>query len=289
MLPGAIEFHTVERSGMEDQFYFPTYFVSIYYIFSLMTGRLFMEDNKLTVRAVERALDILLCFTDQTELSLTEIAHQVSLNKSTVHRLLASLEGKGFLIRDSITDKYRLGFRLWELSANLVRDDDPAILFLPEMESLRDNLGETISLYVRDDRERIRIQAVESKQTIRRVAPIGVRLPLSVGASSKVLVAFADQVVKEYIINDPAWPEAVDRGFYLNQLQRIQDRGYATSIEEREQGTSAVAAPIFNREGLVIAALSVSGPAIRLTLEKMNEYAPVIIQSARRMGKMAKR
>lgn len=247
-----------------------------------------MEDKKLTVRAVERALDILLCFSEESELGLTEIASRVSLNKSTVHRLLASLEGKGFLLRDPITEKYRLGYRLFELSANLVREDDPALLFLPEMEKLRDSLGETISLYVRDGRERMRIQAVESKHTIRRVAPIGVRLPLAVGASSKVLVAFEDYQMKEWIMRDPAWPEYVDKNHYRNQLEQIKSTGYATSVEEREQGTSAVAAPVINRQGKVIAALSVSGPASRLTLEKMDEMAPYIIESAKRLGRMVK-
>ncbi|MES6927201.1 helix-turn-helix domain-containing protein, partial [Cutibacterium acnes] len=68
-----------------------------------------MEDGKHTVRAVARALDILLVFTEHTSLGLTEIADKVGLHKSTVHRLLASLEGKGFLIRDTATEKYRLG------------------------------------------------------------------------------------------------------------------------------------------------------------------------------------
>ncbi|MEW9669312.1 IclR family transcriptional regulator [Ammoniphilus sp. 3BR4] len=245
-----------------------------------------MDDKKMTVRAVDRALDILICFADKQELGLTEIAKQVDLNKSTVYRLLASLEGKGFLNRDPITEKYRLGFRIWELSAHLVREDDPALLFLPEMEKLRDLLGETISLYVRDGRERIRIQAVESQHTIRRVAPIGVRLPLAVGASSKVLVAFSEPAVKDFILNDPAWPEGINKDHYAEQLQRIEQVGYATSIEEREQGTSAVAAPVFNRKGEVVAALSVSGPAARLTTEKMVEMAPSIMASAQRMGKM---
>jgi len=243
-----------------------------------------MEDNKHTVRAVERALDILLCFTESKELSLTEISHQVSLNKSTVYRLLASLEGKGFLLRDKMTEKYRLGFRLWELSANLVRDDDPAILFLPEMERLRDLLGETISLYVRDQAERVRIQAVESNQAIRRVAPIGVRMPLTVGASSKVLVAFSEDVnLKEF-----NWPDTVDRQKYEEQLKMIRESGFATSAEEREQGTAAIAAPVFNRHEKVICALCVSGPVSRLTLEKMLEIAPLVMDSAKRMGRIAR-
>ncbi|GAB7386866.1 IclR family transcriptional regulator [Bacillaceae bacterium] len=247
-----------------------------------------MDDKKMTVRAVERALDILLCFIEANELSLTEIAKRVSLNKSTVYRLLASLENKGFLLRNPETEKYRLGFRIWELSANLTHAGDPAVLFLPEMERLRDALGETVSLYVRDGKERIRVQAVESTHTIRRVAPIGVRLPLAVGASSKVLVAYADAATQEEILNDPNWPESVDREKFREQLEQIRKLGYAMSVEEREAGTSAVAAPVFSRSGRLVAALAVSGPVSRLTPEKMREYAPAVIEAAGRMGKMVK-
>lgn len=244
------------------------------------------NDDYKTVRAVDRALDILQCFVDANELSLTDIAKRVSLNKSTVFRLLSTLEKRGFLARNSETDKYRLGLRMWELSINMSFADDPAKLFLPEMTSLRDVLGETISLYVRDGMERVRVQAVESNQTIRRVAPIGARMPLSVGASSKVLVAYADQEFQEKVLNDPAWPDSVDKQAYIQQLAEIRECGYATSIEEREPGTSAVAAPIFNRSGQLIAALAVSGPAGRLTLDKMKEYSPRIMEAAARMGKL---
>ena len=164
-----------------------------------------MEDSKLTVRAVERALDILLCFANESDLGLTEIASRVDLHKSTVHRLLASLEGKGFIIRDPASEKYKLGYRVWELSANLMQSDDMSVVLLPEMERLRDLVGETISLYVRDGNERIRIQAVQSRLAIRRVAPIGARLPLIVGASSKILVAFADKSVQDEILAG-SWP-----------------------------------------------------------------------------------
>ncbi|PYI50676.1 IclR family transcriptional regulator [Paenibacillus flagellatus] len=247
-----------------------------------------MEDQKLTVRAVERALDILSVFTDETELSLTEIAAKTKLHKSTVHRLLASLEGKGFMIRNAETEKYRLGFRIWELAANLSQSDDPAILLQPEMERLRDSLGETISLYVRDGEERIRIQAVQSNQAIRRVAPIGARLPLSVGASSKVLIAFAEPEVQRHVLGALEWAGTADREAFERQLGEIGRLGYATSVEEREPGAAAVSAPIFNRAHKLVAALAVSGPSNRLTLEKMKEHAPQIIEAATRMGKMLK-
>ena len=85
-----------------------------------------MEEQKLTVRAVERALDVLLCFTEKRELGLTEISAMSGLHKSTVHRLLASLESKGFIVRISNSDKYKLGFRIWELAASLDQSDNPA-------------------------------------------------------------------------------------------------------------------------------------------------------------------
>ena len=231
-----------------------------------------VEEQKLTVRAVERALDVLLCFTEKQELGLTEISAMAGLHKSTVHRLLASLESKGFIVRDSKTEKYRLGIRIWELAASLDQSDNPAILLLPEMEKLRDAIGETVTLYIRD--------------AIRRVAEIGARLPLYVGASSKVLLAFAGEEVRRSVMNDPRWPSSVDRTSYLQQLEEIREKGYATSSEEREPGAAAVASPIIDRSGELAAALSVSGPSNRLTLELMREIAPQVMEAARVMGRM---
>lgn len=247
-----------------------------------------MEDRKLTVRAVERALDILMCFTSETDLGLTEISIKIGLHKSTVHRLLTTLEEKGFVIRNSATEKYRLGFRIWELSANLSQVDDPAILLLPEMERLRDQLGETVSLYLRDGKERIRIQAVQSNQPVRRVAPVGMRLPLTVGASSKVLIAFAKESIQQELLDTMEWSSPIEKEHYMMQLDDIRAQGYATSLEEREPGAAAVSAPIYDRSHQLTAALSVSGPVSRLSMKKLREFAPLIIETAERMGKMLK-
>ncbi|MDF2721693.1 MAG: IclR family transcriptional regulator [Paenibacillus sp.] len=247
-----------------------------------------MDDSKLTVRAVERALDILSVYTDETEMSLTEISVRTGLHKSTVHRLLASLESKDFITRNAETEKYRLGFRIWELAANLSQSDDPGVLLLPEMERLRDSLGETVSLYMRDGGERIRIQAVQSNQAIRRVAPIGARLPLTVGASSKVLIAFADAATQRQLLQELPWASDAEKEAYVRPLSEIRGQGYATSIEEREPGAAAVSAPIFNRGHKLIAALAVSGPANRFTLDIMKEHSGQIIACANRMGKMLK-
>ncbi|EFM10275.1 transcriptional regulator, IclR family [Paenibacillus curdlanolyticus YK9] len=248
------------------------------------------EEGKSTVRAVERALDILQCFTAGTDFGMTEIADRVGLHKSTVHRMLSTLEDRGFVERDPATERYRLGFRVWELSAHLTSSDDPAVIWLPEMERLRNVLGETVSLYVRDGGERIRIQAVQSNQAVRRVATVGARLPLYVGASSKVLIAFADEATQAEIWGEleSIQPTVVNKHMFECQMNEIRHHGYATSMEEREPGAAAVSAPIFDRHGRLVAALSISGPSSRLTLDRMKEIAPTVIEAAARMGTMAR-
>lgn len=245
-----------------------------------------MEEDKSSVRSVERALDILLGFADEPEMGLTDIAKKVNLHKSTVFRLLGTLELKGFIIRDEKTDKYRLGYRILELSSNLHRPDDPFTILLPEMELLRDQLKETVSLYIREGLERIRILAVQSRETIRRYAPIGQRMPLTVGASSKVLVAFGDPDLIRRMKEEVEWPEKIDREKYFAQIEQIKRQGYATSMEEREPGVSAVSAPILHRNGEIFAALAISGPVQRLMPARMTEIAPYVVEAASRMSKM---
>jgi IclR family transcriptional regulator, KDG regulon repressor len=242
--------------------------------------------EKRTTRAVERSLDVLLCFLQRSTLSLTEISEITQLHKSTVYRLLATLTEKGFLQRDPETEKYRLGRRIWELSLKLDASDDPAVLFLAEMERLRDKIEETVSLYVRDGAERIRIQAAESQQAIRRVAPVGVRLPVIVGASGKVLMAYSEQATVEPFIQAADWANEAEREQYIAQLAKIVQSGFAISVEEREKGTAAIAVPVLDRGQKLIAALAISGPVQRMEHAQMQQILPEVQAAAARMGRM---
>jgi IclR family KDG regulon transcriptional repressor len=245
------------------------------------------EQEKGTVRAVERALDILLCFSGpETELGLSDIAKRIGLHKSTVHRLLASLESKGFIRRHPQTDKYRLGWSVLELVSNVYQSDDLSSIVLPEMTRLRDAIGETISLYVLSGHERIRIQAVESQQPVRRVANVGKRLPLYVGASGKVLLAYSSEELLEELMNDPSWPQDLNRDEFRAALRHVRECGYAVSIAEREPGAAAVAAPILSRSGEAIAALSISGPVDRFTKDAVERFAKEVRKSAEMLTKM---
>ncbi|GMA50209.1 IclR family transcriptional regulator [Alicyclobacillus contaminans] len=238
------------------------------------------------VRAVDRALDILLCFSrSETGLSLSEIAREVGLHKSTVHRLLTSMLSKGFVRKQPGTDKYVLGWTILELIHNVYHSDELTTAVLPVMTRLRDATSETVSLYIRSGTERIRIQAVESMEPVRNVATIGKTYPLYVGASGKVLLAYADAETLEQVLADPSIPADFSREDLLTQLENIRKDGYAISVQERDSGAAALAAPIFGRHRFV-AALSVSGPVTRFTQSKMSEYIEVVRESAALITKL---
>ncbi|WP_339060388.1 IclR family transcriptional regulator C-terminal domain-containing protein [Tepidibacillus marianensis] len=164
--------------------------------------------------------------------------------------------------------------------------NDPAVLFLPEMQSLRDNIGETVSLYIIDGYERLRIQSVESQLPIRRVAPVGARMPLSVGASSKVLTCYSNPHEQEMIFQHLKIKEQIDLVQYKKQLTKVKANGYATSFEEREPGTSALSIPILNRSGEILSALTISGPINRFTYRRIKEIVPILEESQKRLNRL---
>ncbi|MCL5676632.1 MAG: IclR family transcriptional regulator [Firmicutes bacterium] len=241
--------------------------------------------DKETVRSVERALDILLCFVDQPRgLGVTQVADRIGLYKSTVHRLLQTLESKGFVRRDGISERYHLGERVLQLAASFPESDDLPAVATPEMIRLRDETGETVSLYIRDGVDRVRIHKAEGLQAVRRVVQLGERMPLFVGASSKVLLAYAPEDMRQQVLSPEHLPPGFDRRSLEKQLARVRRLGYAVSVEEREPGSAAVAAPIADRSGRVSAALAVSGPAVRFQEESVERYATLVRLATERIA-----
>jgi len=118
------------------------------------------------------------------------------------------------------------------------------------------------------------------------VAPVGARMPLYVGASSKILTAYAEEAVQAQGLQEAERAAGIGREAFKQHLSDTRTTGYATSVEEREPGAAAVAAPVLGRGGKMAAALAVSGPSNRLTQEMMMAHAPAIMEAARRMGAM---
>ncbi|AEJ42542.1 IclR family transcriptional regulator [Alicyclobacillus acidocaldarius] len=239
-----------------------------------------------TVRAVERALDILLLFTHSPRAwSLSEIARATGLHKSTVHRLLLALQQKGFVRREPESDRYVLGWSLYGLGANLALHDRWSDAAKPILRRLRDETNETVSLYVRNGLERIRILAVESLQPIRNVASVGERYPLTIGASGKVLLAFSNSAVIEAACHPDRLPNGVRQVDLRQQLEAIRREGYALSRQERDAGAAAIAAPVLNRDGTCLYAIAVSGPVERMTEDKMRDMIAPLKRAAEELSK----
>ena len=141
-----------------------------------------------SIRAVERALDVLLCFSRQTpQLTMTEIAEQVGLHKSTVHRLLATLEGKRFVERDPVTGIYQLGIRVLQMAYLTLERNDLRRLAAPFLRHLCEQHRETVDLAVLDDADVVFLDVVESPQRVKLAAAPGQRLPAFATASGKAI------------------------------------------------------------------------------------------------------
>ena len=237
-----------------------------------------------SVRAVERALDILLCFTrEEPTRSLTQIAESIQMSKTTVHRLLATLESKRFITRDKVTGFYRLGFRFIEMASLVLQDVDLHRWARPYLKSLSEECGETVDLSVLDDSHVIYLDVIESPQRVKLAAAIGQRLPALFTASGKALLAYIpeEQVLK---IIDKNLAENTDRqpvsiADILADLKLTAERGYAISEQEYEKDINAVAAPIFDVNHRPIASIAIVGPSFRFNKDRL----PALGESIRRM------
>ena len=259
-----------------------------------------MSDIKVTkdpsgynVRAVERALQILECFDDEhPEMGVSEIAQMVGLHKATTHRIVTTLLNFGYLARAVDGQRYRLGLRLTELGFRAVRRLDLRREALTYMNQLSQQWGETCDLSIFEHGEVFYIEMIQGSRALTIAAAVGQRLPAHCTASGKVFLAYLPAPELDNLLNKPltsyTWKTISSAMRLRQQLELIRQQGYAFDDEEFEMGIRAVACPIFNREGKVIAALSIPSPVSRMTLERVPEIAEALADAtwaiSRRMG-----
>jgi IclR family acetate operon transcriptional repressor len=242
-----------------------------------------------SVRAVERALDVLLCFTYQTpELTMTQIAEQVGIHKSTAHRLLATLENKRFIQRDQNTGIYRLGIRLLQMAYLTQEQNDLRRLAVPFMHRLCDKYEENIDLTVLDDTDVIFVNILEGPQRVKLAAAIGQRLPAFATASGKAILAFLPEKMLQHVL-DQGMPQLTPytihtKEEFIDQIDTIRKHGFAISEQELEEQINAVAAPIFSQGSFPVASIAVAGPAYRLTHERMMAIGPDLVATTQEIS-----
>jgi IclR family KDG regulon transcriptional repressor len=242
-----------------------------------------------SIRAVDRALDILLCFTRQTpRLTMTQIAEQVGMNKSTVHRLLSTLEKKRFVQRESSTGLYQLGIRPLQMAYLTLEHNDLRQYAAIFLRRLCEQHRETITLSVLSDADVVFLDVVESQQRVKLAASTGQRLPAFATAAGKAILAYLPEETVKKIV-ERGMQQFTSRTIhapeiFFKDLDQTRKRGFAISEQEYEEEINAVAAPILDANGQPIAAITVAGPAYRLLRERMNEIGPDIVSTAREIA-----
>ncbi len=240
-------------------------------------------------QSLMRAITILDCFCPETpELGVREIARRLDLPTSTVGRLLLTLHAAGILAQDPTTHRYRIGPRVLQWSSVYISRLDLANEARPILEELHRLTRETVSVYVLDGTERICLQRIESPERLRVVIREGERMPLHAGSAGKAILAFMPRETVDRILSHPLEKMTnrtiTVRKKLLEDLAFVRKRGYATSYSERFQDVIGLAAPIFDRNGHVIASLNVAGPNVRFTDASVDKFAPKIMQLAARIS-----
>jgi IclR family acetate operon transcriptional repressor len=220
---------------------------------------------------------------------MTQIAEQIGMNKSTVHRLLATLEGKRFVQRDPATGAYCLGIRLLQMAYLTLEQNDLRPLAAPFLRHLSDEYRETVHLAVLDDADVVFLDVIESPQRVKLAAAVGQRLPGFATAAGKSILAFMPiervqhllkRGIPHYTRSTLQSPEA-----FLENLEQVRHCGYALDEEELEEGINAVAAPILDLNERPLATVSIAGPAYRLTRERLVEIGPRLLSVAREIAR----
>jgi IclR family KDG regulon transcriptional repressor len=240
------------------------------------------EEKGLTL-TVKKAMDVLNCLGEaESPMSASEIGHELGMSRSTVYRLLATLAAGGYVTRDGVrAEKYRLGFKILELASRLLDSVELRQQARPFLCELRDLANEAVHLVVMDDGQVSYIEKVECSQAVRMHSTIGRRGFAHCTALGKAMLAFMPPDQVESILERHGLPARTpntitDREVLLRELERIREEGYAVDDIENEEGIRCVGAPVLDYQGQPVAALSVSGPAFRMTLERIHELgAPV--------------
>ncbi len=230
------------------------------------------------VQSVERALLLLEILSEVGKpVSLSELTEKASLNISTVHRLLHTLMSSHFVEQDLNNGKYRLGLRMFEIGSKALYNLDVRQVAKPDLQEMVDKCNETVNLAILEQGEVVYIEQVESTNMIKMFARVGSRGPAHCTAAGKALLAHVKEADLDNIVSKKGLQKFTENTItdpekLKSELKKIREQGYSLDLEEMDEGVNCVAVPIKNFENRVIAAISASGLATRITQERLENY-----------------
>lgn len=249
-------------------------------------------------RSIGKASALLRALLDDESvrgLRLVDLVQRCGLEKSTVHRLLGALMAEGLVENDPESERYRLGVKLVEYGMAVLRRLDVRTEALPVLARLVAVAEETVHLGARSGVEVIYLEKFEGPHAIQMRSKVGERMPLHSTGIGKAMLAYLSEEQLSSVISH-GLPKRTDHTITSPEdlradLQQIRTRGYSIDLEENEVGVRCVGAPVFDHNIRVVGAISIAGPAYRVSEERLQGLAQLVTEAAqevsRRLGCVA--
>ncbi len=241
------------------------------------------------VLVIEKASRLLDEFRSQDTLTLTELSERLCISKSTVHRLLSTLDHLGFVEKEAQPGSYRLGIKLFELGSLVQSRMHLRQIALHYMTELVERTDETAFLMIRDGMRALCIERIEGHHVQSLALKLGGTLPLHAGAGPRVLLAYdTPEILEQYLAEEDlyAFTECTitDPDRLRADVAEIQRLGYALSYEDVTIGVAALGVPLFSHEGKTIGALSIAGITPRWTKAYIADMFPELYDVAAKIS-----
>ena len=248
------------------------------------------KESERHVEAVIKALNILDCFRDSSRLGLNDLTRLTDMNKSRVLRLCGTLVHMGYLIHDESRSVYSLGPQLFFLGRLCEKSNILLGLGRPMLAKLVEKTGETCSLFIIDNDERLCLAREKGTYAVRHSIVEGYRSQLYAGAAGKVLLAystadFLEGFLKRCSLKDLTERTIIDKEQLNKELEVIRKQGWASSIGERDPDAAALSVPVFDHDGHVLASVGMVGPVSRFKGKNRRDYLETLIESGREFSR----
>lgn len=245
--------------------------------------------DRYRIDAVDRALQVLEALAAKPDMRVTDLAAQLGLSKALAFRLLHTLELRDYVRRDPLHRTSSLGFRVLHLAEKVEQESLLIKATAPHMDSLAEQCREDVNLYVRTGRTAVCIASRSSPHHVRMFAEVGRENMLHAGGSSTVLLAYADDEIREALLAGELRPYTpytlVDPGQLRSRLAEIRANGFHISRADVDEAGFSIAAPVFGHDNEIVAALSIAGALTRLSDEAEKAHLESVRASAWRMTK----
>ncbi|MFL5524738.1 MAG: IclR family transcriptional regulator [Gemmatimonadaceae bacterium] len=237
-------------------------------------------------RAVVRAITVLKALGRSTNAyGITQLGAATGLSKATVFRLLGALENEGMVARDGSSGAYRLGPQVISLGASALSTTDLRAIAHDELVRLTNESGETATLEVLTDGEIVILDEVQARFLFGATPEIGRSWPAHATSTGKLLMALSNPAPAVPRLTRLATRTITSKADFERELARIRHAGYASAVDELEPGLVAMAAPVRNHLGYVVAALSLNGPGTRLGPKRRRALLPKLCRAANRVSR----